>query len=242
MKTLIVFREGHSGRFLQAIIQDMPPDVAAYRLDDYRVRGFNQWVTGTHEVDLSNQQKSHDLVLRILPKHNIYNAIYNVFTKKLLLEEYSEFNLSDWNKNLTFWYDKCFYLIKEYYALIHNDIADNLYPNTVNFDQLTDRDYIAHIIQKYYNTNLTNNQQNLIKDYSKLQLSVSLSDNDQTSMKEIIEPISDQMLHDNPWFSAYCIFKFEKNNNFSESARLWSIDNITEPFTQRKLLEIATQY
>jgi hypothetical protein len=238
MKTLVVFREGHGGRFLQSVIQDTEASQARYRMEDW----CSYDLIGTHDLDLEKQQKEYDLILRILPRHNIYNAIYNIFTKKTLLEEFSQFELADWKQHIAFWYDKCFYLIDEYYTHIQQDIQNNQYPNVVNFDKLTDEDYLDLLMQQYYNVGLTDNQRKLIKNYSRLQLLITLADDDQTEMTEIIEHITDQMLYDNPWFFAYCIFKFEKNNSLPESARSWSINNIFEPPTRKKLLEIATQY
>jgi hypothetical protein len=238
MKTLIVFREGHSGRFLQSVIQDTKASQASYRMEDL----FRFNLMGTHELDLDKQQKEYDIVLRILPQHNIYNAIYNIFTKKTLLEEFPQFKLEDWKQDIDFWYDKCFYLIDEYHTRIRQDICNNQYPNVVNFEKLTDEHYLDQVMQQYYNVSLTDNQRKLIQNYSRLQLSITLADDNQKEMTEIIEHITDQMLSDNPWFFAYCVFKFEKNNNLAESARLWSINNIITPPTRKKLLEIATQY
>jgi len=61
-------------------------------------------------------------------------------------------------------------------------------------------------------------------------------------MQEIVDPISDLQFEQSPWFAAYCLFKFEKNNLLAESQRLWTIDSVTSPIDKKFLLSIEHQY
>jgi hypothetical protein len=84
---------------------------------------------------------------------------------------------------------------------------------------------------------LNDNQRALIKNYAQLQLQVELADDNTTSMQEILAPISDDMLLQNPWFWAYAVFKFERNNNLTEEQRLWSVDAIKSPHVCSELIQ-----
>jgi hypothetical protein len=239
MKAVIVFREGHSGHFLKSVILDHPATVADFRINDClrsQQNGIN--VVLTH--DPSHAQDS-DLVFRILPTRKIYNAIYNIFMKKVLLEEFPSFDLADWINDPIFWYDKCYYLIQEYYHQIHKDISTNTIQNVIDFDYLTNLDYLADLLQQHFHLPLNNNQRLLVNLYTKLQLQIDLVDDATQSMQEILTPIADNMLIQNPWFWAYAVFKFEHNNNLTEQHRLWSVNDFETPQTRSDLLQYQYQ-
>jgi hypothetical protein len=223
----IVFREGHSGHFLQAVILDRPAESAGYRMTDY-YQNINSKVFLTHNTESVDRSKFSP-VFRILPTYNIYNAIYNIFTKKILIEEFPKFDLSTWVDDPVFWYDKCFYHIQECYHCIKNDIATNTIKNIVDFDKLTSIDYMEQWLRQNFNITMTANRRQLINNYTKLQLEIELKDNTVTSMHEIVTQLSDSMLTQNPWFWAYAVFKFEHNNNLPESSRSWSVTQFTTP-------------
>jgi hypothetical protein len=236
MKAVVVFREGQSGNFLRSVISNQPAAVASLRINDSLRDSFNDiQVLLTHDPD---DLPESDCLLRILPTHNIYNACYNVFIKKILVEQFSESDMKNWTDNLTFWYDKCYYNIREYYFKIHKDIASNTIHNTIDFDRLTDLAYLADILHVHFGLELNNNQRALAEKYAKLQLPIALTDDDTQLMQDILEPITDQMLLQNPWFWAYAVFKFEHNNNLTEQDRLWSVNDFKVPQTRNDL----TQY
>ena len=74
MKTLIVFREGHSGNFLKALVQNYPADQVQHRVNELHFKELRD-ITLTHEVDLQTQSRKFNQILRILPTHNIFTAI-----------------------------------------------------------------------------------------------------------------------------------------------------------------------
>jgi hypothetical protein len=85
MKAVIVFCEGYSGHFLRAVILNYPAAVASFRISDHLASSRNGLtVRLTHNV---NDAVNSDCVFRILPTHNIYNAIYNIFMKKVLVKQ-----------------------------------------------------------------------------------------------------------------------------------------------------------
>lgn len=236
MKTLIVFREGQSGNFLRNVINDVPLSKVGFRTDEVLLNS----IFFTHKDDYVNQSKSFDLVLRILPEKQIYNAIYNNFMKKLLVEDMPEFKLQDWVNNANEWYDRCYYNIKEYWELINCDIKFNQYPDVINFDRLLDEDYIASILKRYFGLELDSSRRNIVNKYRELQLGIDLH-TDSKEMQEIIGPV-EHLLEENPWFFSYCVFAYETNNCYNESDRLWSIDNCIGVQNAGNLLEIAGQY
>jgi hypothetical protein len=187
----------------------------------------------THSVD---QVVLSDLVFRILPTHNIYNPIYNVFMKKMLPEEFPGFDLVNWADDTVFWYDKCYCLIKEYFDRIHKDIATNSIANIIDFDRLTKPEYLADLLDQHFGLEFDRNRRAFVEKYAQLQLPIDLADDDSTSMQDILAPITDQMLRQNPWFWAYAVFKFEHNNNLTEQDRLWSVNNFKIPQTRNDLL------
>jgi hypothetical protein len=240
MTTLIVFREGCNGHYLQAIVENYPSDQARFRMAD---DNHSQKLTClTHEVNFQSHVEKFKNALRILPDKKIYNAIYNNFMKKMLLEDFSNFNISDWNKDIIFWYDRCYHNIVEYFALHCADVSNNVYTDVVNFDLLLSQDYVDSILKTYFDTSMNNNQIAMIKKYSDLQLSIDLCNDDARDMKTIMEPLSDSMFESNPWFFSYCIFKYEHNNKLSESMRAWSVNSFTRRQTKHDLMELSKQY
>lgn len=229
MKVAILYREGHSGSFLYAVLTNRSAKRAKFRmLDHYEMT--DQPIFLTHNIDRIDKTQ-FDCILRILPSKNIYNAIYNIFMKKTLLEEFPQFKLEAWTQDVVFWYDKCYYLIKHYYNQIVNDIATNTVDNIVDFDQLCSCDYISNLLIKYFNTQINDNQKTLIKNYANLQLQIALRDDNLVTMQDIVSPLTDQMMLENPWYWAYAVFKYEHNNKITEAQRIWSVNDFDKPQT-----------
>jgi hypothetical protein len=237
MSTLLVFREGCCGRFVQAVVEESNADVG-YRMPDHA----SQKLFATHVVDVDSHCQQFDLVLRILPDKNIYNAIYNNFSKKLMLENFSDFELKDYVRNPTYWYDICFYNIDEYFKLHLQDKQANKYKNLINFDKLLDKDYFAEILETYFDYKITKKQINIIEKYADLQLKIDLCHDNVVDMKEIIEPIPDHLFASSPWFFSYCIFKYENNNGLTEDQRTWSINLLTHIQKKSDLIDLAKKY
>jgi hypothetical protein len=107
---------------------------------------------------------------------------------------------------------------------------------------MLDQQYIQQILKDYFNKEFGNNQQQLLTNYAQLQLPMDLNNDCAYSMHEILQPITDQMLMQNPWFWAYCVFKFEQNNGLSEQQRAWTVNDITAVQARQNLIDIATQY
>jgi hypothetical protein len=247
MKTFILFREGLSGHYLKSILTGEKTS-GKFRMDP--------WWPGIYDVDRnkhnnikdsSPMQCGHnlpdeqfDLTLVILVNRKIYQAIYNNFYKKMLIEEF-ESNYNQWQNNLLFWYDKIYYNIKQYYDLYQQDRVANQILDIVDFDQLLDVEYLDHISTKYFNCSLSDHSRTLAQEYASHQLNIDLT-LDGNSMEEILDPIPDSKFQESPWFSAYAIFKFEKNNGLDESQRQWSIDNISQPMDRKFLIDISQKY
>jgi hypothetical protein len=235
MKAVIVFCEGHSGHFLRSVILNHPAAVASFRISDHldsSRNGFN--IQLTHDP---NDALNSDCVFRILPTRNIYNTIHNIFMKKILVEEFPEFDLTNWVNDPVFWYDKCYYHIQEYYRRIHKDISTNTIQNVIDFDQLTDSDYLSDFLRQHFQLKFNDNQRALVEKYAELQLQINLADDSVQQMHDILAPVTDHMLLQNPWFWAYAVFKFEHNNNLTEQQRLWSVNNFRVPQTRNDLMQ-----
>jgi hypothetical protein len=238
MKTLIVFREGQSGHYLKSIILNDESKNVGFRMSE-RYPANN--VTLTHDNNYKKHKLEFDQVLRILPTNRIYSAVYNNFMKKLIAEEYSDAILDNWLSNPIYWHDRCYYNIVEYYGLITEDIQTNLYPDIIDFDQLLNRDYLSSILVRYFQSEFGENQERIRKTYEELQLTLDL-DQDSTSMIDIVNIVTDELLMKNPWFFSYCIHKYELANNLTPENRLWSINNIDQIPTKQLLLALAQQY
>jgi len=235
MKTVIVFCEGHSGHFLRSVILNHPVAVASFRIPDNLDSSRDGIdVRLTHDPgDIVDS----DCVFRILPTRNIYNAIYNIFMKKVLVEEFPEFDLTNWVDDPVFWYDKCYYHIQEYYHRICKDISTNTIQNTIDFDRLTNLEYLTDLLQQHFHLEFDHNRHALVKKYLGLQLQINLENDSVLQMSDILAPITDRMLLQNPWFWAYTVFKFEINNNLTEQDRLWSVNNFKIPQTCNNLIQ-----
>lgn len=252
MKTLIFFREGLSGHYLKSIINDSP-DKINFRVDPWYPDCYNKLrptVLNSEEcvclhptgLDINRLQMQFDLTVTVQVHQHIYHGIYNNFYKKFLIENPDQQNdFKNWQKNSVYWYDRTFYNMKEYYNLYQQDVANNTIANVIDFDRILELDYIEHIMKLYYNRPLTKNMRRIICEYKSLQLQKDLS-RDEKSMQDIVATLDDQDFIDSPWFSAYCIFKYETNNSFVESQRQWYIDNIDRLIDKSFLLSIADQY
>jgi hypothetical protein len=198
-------------------------------------------ITLTHDNNYVKHKSEFELVLRILPTRRIYSAIYNNFMKKLIAEEYSTGILDNWYSNPVFWHDRCYHNIVEYYGLITQDIHNNLYPLVVDFDQLLNKDYLSDILARYFQVEFNDSRESIRKTYQELQLIQDL-DQDRTSMKDITDVVTDDLLAKNPWFFSYCIHKYETSNNLTQSNRCWSINNISQCPSKKLLFDLAQQY
>ena len=247
MKTLIFFREGLSGHYLKSLIDDVPVKVN-FRMDPWYPGIYTEKNQTSHVPNCTCVHKAHltfeqqfNLVLTILVDKKIYHAIYNNFFKKFLVEDANPDQYKNWKDNLSFWYDKSFYNIKEYYILLNLDRKNNKYENIVNFDEILNEQYLQEFFKQYFNRELSDNMRLIIKQYSANQLEIELSQ-EGTTMQEIIDPIPDNKFNCTPWFASYCIFKYETNNNLKETQRLWSIDNINCLIDKKFLLDIQNKY
>lgn len=250
MKTLIVFREGLSGHYLKSLVNNLPVEVN-FRMDPWPpeisdvlnsennescvCRHFSP---GTEFIKLEQQ---FDLVLSIHPNKKIYQAVYNVFFKKILVEEFTTEQYANWKNDLIFWYDKSYYNIQEYFHLFEQDRKYSKYSNLIDFDSLLLESYVEKIFEHYYNRPLTSNMKLIIEQYREKQLNINLT-RDGLTMQEIVDPIPDINFDQHPWYAAYCIFKYEFNNGLSEKRRSWSIDLVKTVIDKKFLLDIQHQY
>lgn len=253
MKTLIHFREGLSGHYLKALLTDLNTpirfriDSAGHDFSNYRTwipeeeRLIHEQFVCTHSVIDINVQ-DFDLVLKILVNKKIYHALYNVFFKKTLHESFTAEQYANWQQDLVFWYDLAYHNIKDYFDIFRREWQNqHAQENIINFDWLLEESYIEHIFDQYFQRKLDTKIQQRITEYRSYQLNIKLPVGGQT-MEEITAPIPDTYFAQHPWFAAYCIFKFEHNNNLPESGRLWSIDTLTAPIDRAFLLAIANKY
>lgn len=245
MKTLIVFREGLSGHYLKSLIDDSPIEVM-FRMDPWhpgiydtlKPPGEDQSCVCLHQLPNAEYSDKFDRVFTVLVNESIYHAIYNVFTKKILVEQTSHHEFDNWQDCMVTWYDRCYYNIKEYWELFQQDTPLG---HVIDFDRILDVTYIDQLFQQHYGRSLTDNQRRIVAEYGSKQLNITLRTAD-TSMQEIVDAIPDHLFQENPWFAAYCLFKFERNNQLPESHRLWTIDDVTQPIDRTFLLSIAQQY
>jgi hypothetical protein len=256
MNTLILFREGLSGHYLKALIDNSPDDIT-FRVDPWYPgiydqlecpkHGQTQLLPGCHclhrnTVDQQTLMTDYDLVFSILVYRKIYHGIYNNFHKKLLVEQLDlRDKFSRWHSDTTIWYDIAFYNLKEYFGLFQLDHIEHSAGIIINFDHLLELDYIEEIFRTHLNRKIDDNTRRIISNYRAHQLQYDLT-GDEKSMKDIIAPIPDSEFTQSPWFAAYCIFKYESNNKLSESQRLWSVNNVSGLIDKKILVEIAQQY
>lgn len=258
MKTLIIFREGLSGHYLKALIDDTP-DPIKFRVDPWYPGIYDNLECPKHgemktsapsecdcvhrkHIDVQKTLSRYDLVLAILVNRKIYHGIYNNFYKKLLVEQLDLKNrFARWHLEPCFWYDIAFYNLKEYYHLFQQDNVENTFGNVIDFDSILELDYIEEIFQKYLNRGINENTRRLVSSYRVQQLQYDLS-GDEKTMEDIVDSIPDGEFAVSPWFAAYCIFKYETNNQLVESQRLWSINEIDDVIHKKNLLDIATRY
>jgi hypothetical protein len=239
MKRILVHREGQSGHFFLALLEKFDLELIKFRIPDYLMSNtYNLEIT--HEVDYARHITQFDQVLRILPTKKIYHAIYNNFMKKLIVEQ-TNLNFLAWRDNPALWYDICFYNINEYHAMIVDDVEKNQYKEIINFDHMLDHQYLDWVLSTYFDQCMDKERVEVLNNYKKMQLQLDL-DNAEVSMQDIANTVPDELFELNPWFFSYCIYKYEKNNNLAESARQWSINNITGIQTKYDLLTIAECY
>lgn len=247
MKTLIWFREGLSGHYLKSLVDDRDTKVS-FRMDPWWPGLYDRPMSANWHDDclclhpIPNFDSSNfDLVLTVLAHKKIYHAAYNVFYKKLLVEQQLLDQHQQWQSDMVSWYDRAFYNIDEYVRLFSNDAAQNTNANVVNFDHMLDEEYIEQIFKQFFDRSMSSNMRSIVQQYKQKQLILDLS-REQTSMKDIVDAVPDQYFLDSPWFAAYCIYKFENNNQLHESQRCWSINTIRQPIDRIFLLDISSQY
>lgn len=248
MRTLIIFREGLSGNYLKALVDDSQQPVN-FRMDTWipgqKVRGTdnNADCVCLHKKFIDDDfYKRFDLTLTIQVRRRIYQAIYNNFYKKFLIENPDKLeSFKYWKQDLVYWYDQTFYNMMEYYDLFQQDLVENTIENVIEFDQILDIDYIEQVFDRYYQRPLTANMQKIVEEYRALQLQYDLTQAE-TSMQDIVDALPESVFEESPWFASYCIFKYEKNNRLLESQRQWSINSVTSPIDRTFLLNIANQY
>lgn len=240
MKTLIVFREGHSGNFLKALVQNYPVEQVRHRVNELHFKELRD-ITLTHETDLEWQQPRFNQILRILPVQAIFTAIFNNFSKKIVIEMTQPDEWAQWRTNTVEWYDRCYYNQVEYRQLILQDIAKNQYPNVINFDRLLDSNYVEQILQKYFDMQMTENQQEILNHYASQQLQADVNSL-HTTMAAVVGTITDKMFEENPWFFANCVYRYELANNLTETDRLWTMDDCVTVQKSKDLLRLAEQY
>lgn len=252
MKILIVFREGLSGHYLKSLIDDSPGDIN-FRVDSWYPGIYDLGGVPYRSSDCSCLHLSHienldrfmtnfDLILTIQVNKKIYHACYNVFFKKVLVEnlDYNE-KYKTWKQDLLFWYDVSYYNIKEYHDLFLSDRRHNTISNIIEFDDILDIDYVREIFKKYLHRDLSDNMIRIINTYREKQVQHQL-DHKARSMSEIISYLPESVFEESPWFASYCIFKFENSNNLAESQRLWSINDVNRPIDKKFLLSIENLY
>ncbi len=244
MKGYIWFREGLSGHFLKAVLSGSK-EPGKFRMDpwypgiyDSRQDTSDDWLKCGHRLPT---YQSFDFVLQILVRQKIYHAIYNVFHKKLLIEQIVPEQYKNWRSNMPFWYDKAFYNIQDYFQKFTQEANASTHSDIVEFDQLLDAEYLNQLSLRYLGKPLQDRSYVVVQEYAQQQLNVELPYHG-TDMAEILDTLPDDKINNSPWFAAYAIYKFEYNNNLAESQRRWSIDAITKPIDKQFLLEISQQY
>lgn len=243
MNAFILFKEGLSGHYLKSILngEETP---GKFRMDPWWPgMGATKPPFDWSPVQCGHVSPNHpvDLVLVILVRQRLYQAIYNVFYKKFLVEQCTPEEYANWQSNLPLWYDRAFYNIRDYYQIFRQNTEQNQNPNIVEFDRLLDPEYVESVSLKYFDRPLTEAARRLITEYASHQLDIELTI-DGSSMEEIVAPIPDARFQQSPWFASYAIFKFETNNGLTESQRKWSIDAVTQVIDRQYLLNLSQQY
>lgn len=256
MNTLIVFMEGLSGNFLKILLTEQL-DQVGFRIDtpvpsvctmqERQLLYKKQLLVGDlppvaciHEADTALASR-FDVVLKIIVRKKIYQAIYNVFHKKTLVEESGPSPFSEWQLHRGYWYDKTYYLIADYYKLFSQDWANNTWPCVVNFDHITDHDYLSEVLSTYFNKSLTDKQHRIISQYGEKQLQLPLHVA-ATTMDDIVRPIPPDLFHRDPWFASYCLHRFEQTHGWSEQHRNFSIDSLPRVITAELLVKLQHLY
>lgn len=260
MKTVISFDEGCSGNFLAAILTnseickyhriDAPGNILEYSgmphfgwqgkpHYDWTIKNpelKNLIITHEHDVKKIKEVFGADTVIRIQTITGLFSALYNVFSKKHVLEQQTPV-LSSWPENLSLCYDLALEHIKDYYKkfTVSRDYDTAIildYGYFYNKEKLLD-------FAKLHNLKITN--ENLIDEYIARQMPLMLDMPQCKRMEEIVELIPENYFVESPWFACYCIFCFEYINNLSEDKRLWSISHT--PFLNKKtLVELSYLY
>lgn len=250
MRIAISFDEGCSGNFLAALLTHSQIssfnriDAAKNKLTYNIIPTFNfesqvlQDVLVTHENDISKikEKFNADLVIRIHPHTGLFSAIYNVFTKRHLIEKPSEI-MTKWDSDKNFSYDMTMQHLKDYF---NKFTIERNYEDAIVFD-FGDFYSKQKTIDFFTKHNLPLLNEDLIDNYQASQMPLLLDLPKCQSMESIVDIIPDDYLVSSPWFACYCIFCYEYNNNINESQRRWSIDTV--PFlNKQELIKISKLY
>jgi hypothetical protein len=251
MKTVISFDEGCSGNFLAALLTGSTA-VSYNRIDywsnynllkyqlcaDLSTENFLKHdVVVTHEHDYNRicQLLKPDRIIRIEPQTGIFNAIYNIYSKKLINEDHPGL-IDRWTTNPSVHYDQALEHIKDYY----NYFLDSKLTNgEILFDFgwiYNDQDLLNFSNRLGIDIDIT-----FAQAYREKQLPWLLDLPQQKDMESIVGQIPEQYFTMSPWFASYCIFCYEKLNQLGECQRTWSINQVGL-LTKSNLIQLAQQY
>jgi hypothetical protein len=233
MRTVISFNEGCSGNFLAAVVSnsmineyvriDTSNNLLKYsmvpQLTHIPKRLSDVVVTHSDDYDEIVARLAADRVIRIETITGIYNAIYNVFIKKHIIEQGSPI-LTIWPDRPAYCYDMTFEHLKDYHTKFSKI---NYHPAEILFDfgwTLDVDSTVKFLISLGVQPDL-----DLVKKYITHQQPIIL-DHTLLTMPDIVNQIPDDNFIDSPWWACYCIFQFEKNNELLESDRKWTIDSL----------------
>ena len=254
---IISFYPGCSGNFLAAVISDSHI-VRFDRIDNYidpnssnnlKYFGINDLdnvpldhatVIATHESDIKKIKSifPNYKIIRIQPISMLFNALYNVFHKKIIDENRSNI-MFVWPSNPAYCYDMSMESLKDFYRQF---ITDKNFEDAIilDFGILQDKKQLLEFLHNI-NVKTNVNAEILIDNYLKNQLPINLESIVGPTMEDIVSSIPDSYFLKSPWFVAYCIFRFELVNQLKESQRLWTIDQLTL-LNKSSLIKISYQY
>jgi hypothetical protein len=250
-RTVISFDPGCSGHWLAVLISDSKvteffridviDNILKYTIIPYfqKLAPVTHPVIVTHETDINRIRSEFcaDRVIRIRPNTYKFNALYNVFVKKYLLEE--DDITQHWPNNAAYCYNQVFEGLKDWYNILSRPV---IMPGCVDFDfgNMFDLDKLTKFLTEM-DVEVTDDMINMHQQYLENQETLKLDVYPQESMQSIVSRIPADRFAKNPWFACYCIFCFEQSNNLTEQQRLWSIDTL--PIVgARELINMSTQY
>ena len=221
VETVISHVPGSSGNFLGRLIAGIDPkqQKSFYRIDTDQIPE----VVALNYLDLDKIHQHRIVVLHdfdkkilkhfpyanhiaIYPYSNIGNVLYNISTKKL----------TPTMENIK---DQYYLQIKEWHNIILNRKPDYL---CWDFKNLKDINFLKEKL-----TSLSENQINFFNNYWENQINYDLDIlNKKQSMNDIVLQNNITKWF-NDWSAIYVIYCYEFCNGIPESARRWSIDNLS---------------